>query len=314
MLKPISQMPASLRSHTRYPEDLFRIQRSVYSTFHIDDPRVLYSKSDIWAIPTEPNALPQKAVTNADGTITPSNQQMDPYFVVMKMPKGVSSEDSKTLKDEFLLMSPLAPIKREGQNILGWMCARCDGEHYGELVLYRFPQQASVNGPSQVIAFVNNDPVISPQLTPLRLAGSTANFGNLLVIPVEKSLLYIAPLYVESTTGATGLPKLEKVVVAYGDRVVMEDSLPKALADLFPTDAKSDAETTSKTETSTLPANGDKRNQPVSESVRNLILKATAEYSRAQQKLKAGDFAGYGASMKDVERELNSLKQAAGVK
>ena len=323
LLKPISEMPASLRSHTRYPEDLFRIQRSVYAAFHVDDPRVFYFKEDTWAIPTEPNALPKQAAT--DGTATsPEIKQMDPYFVILRMPNGLTPAEVKAgqsvsgtpSKEEFLLMSPLAPIKREGQNILGWMCARCDGDRYGELVLYRFPQQVSVNGPSQVVAYMNNDPVISPQLTPLRLAGSNANFGNLLVIPIEKSLLYIAPLYIESTSGATGLPKLEKVVVAFGDRVAMSDTLPKALAELFPPDGSSQTSTPDpkKDNNAKTPSTSGGAAQPVSETVRNLIRKASVEYSAAQQKLKAGDFSGYGAGMKEVERQLNSLKQAAGVK
>ena len=210
-------------------------------------------------------------------------------------------------------MSPLAPIKREKQNILGWMCARCDGENYGQLVLYRFPQQISVNGPSQVIAYINNDPVISPQLTPLRLAGSNANFGNLLVIPVQNSLLYIAPLYVESTSGATGLPKLEKVVLAYGDRVVMGETLEKALADMFPGGGIAVEEGTT-----SAPVVANSSNKPVSQSVvpqniRNLIQKVGVEYSAAQQKLKAGDFAGYGVAIKAMERDLADLRRAAGI-
>src|SRR5207237_10520133 len=127
------------------------------------------------------------------------------------------------------------------QNRLGWMCARCDGPHYGALLLYRFPQSATVRGPSQVIAMANSDTSISKELSLLRSGGSGATFGNLLVIPVEKSLLYVAPLYVESTSGATSLPKLQKVVVAFGDRVAMEDTLPAALADLFPAGSASSA-------------------------------------------------------------------------
>ena len=320
LLKPISLMPASLRAHTRYPEDIFRLQRSVYATFHVDDPRVFYSRDDTWAIPTEPNA--QQSPAKSDGSpTTVSEQQMDPYYVIMKLPGDRSQKSSQTNKidsaveksqEEFLLMSPLAPIKREKQNILGWMCARCDGDNYGQLVLYRFPQHVSVNGPSQVIAYINNDPVISPQLTPLRLAGSNANFGNLLVIPVQNSLLYIAPLYVESTTGATGLPKLEKVVVAYGDRVTMGATLEKAMADMFPSGGNVVEEGTSP------PVVENSSNKPVAQAavpqnIRNLIQKAGVEYSAAQQKLKAGDFAGYGLAIKAMERELADLKKAAGI-
>jgi uncharacterized membrane protein (UPF0182 family) len=213
-------------------------------------------------------------------------------------------------------MSPLAPIKREGQNILGWMCARCDGEHYGQLVLYRFPQQVSVNGPSQVIAYINNDPVISPELTPLRLAGSTATFGNLLVIPVERSLLYIAPLYVESTSGATGLPKLQKVVVAFGERVAMEDTLPKALADLFPAESGAGpggAGNGPPGPTAGTPAPPSAGPSAVPPAVRTLIQQVAAKYDAAKQKLKSGDLAGYAASMKEVEQSLDALRRQANL-
>lgn len=209
-------------------------------------------------------------------------------------------------------MSPLSPIKRENQNILGWMCARCDGDRYGQLVLYRFPQQASVNGPSQVIAFINNDPVISSQLSLLRSGGSSATFGNLLVIPVEKSLLSIAPLYIESTSGATGLPKLQKVVVAFGQRVAMADTLPKALTELF--GAGGTTRETENTPTGPSPANPPPgAPSMVSQEVRNLIAKASVQYETARQKLKAEDWAGYGAATKELERTLNDLRRVTGV-
>jgi len=305
LLQPLDRLSPGMRAHMRYPEDLFWLQRSVYAAYHVDDPRIFYFREDSWAIPTEPNAdaNAQKEGTNA--------KQMEPYYVIMRLPTMAADQPAlaKRNSEEFLLMSPLAPARRESQNILGWMCARCDGEHYGELVLYRFPQQVSVNGPSQVIAYVNNDPNISPRLTPLRLAGSNANFGNLLVIPVEKSLLYIAPLYVESTSGATGLPKLQKVVVAFGDRVAMEDTLSGALSDLFPGDGSTPA-----------PAAGSVRppgtspgvsSAPVPSQVRSTVLRLTSEYDAARKRLKSGDLEGYAAGMKAVEKTLDQLRQQA---
>ena len=316
LLLPLDRMPAGLRAHIRYPEDLFRLQRSVYAAYHVDDPRIFYFREDSWAIPTEPNV---DSTAQREGN---APKDMEPYYVIMRLPEAADKRPNagKPNAEEFLLMSPLAPAKREAQNILGWMCARCDGEHYGELVLYRFPQQVSVNGPSQVIAFVNNDPNISQRLTPLRLGGSNANFGNLLVIPVEKSLLYIAPLYVESTTGATGLPKLQKVIVAFGDRVAMEDTLAAALADLFPAGSTSPLYPPKLGDKgpgggASTPKSGDKGASggasPVPPQIRATVQRLTTQYESARRKLKSGDLAGYAAEMKGVEEILDSLKRQA---
>lgn len=306
LLEPITKLPAGLRAHLRYPEDMFRLQRSVYATYHVDDPRVFYLKEDAWAVPNEPNM--------EQGTQTAA-RQMEPYYVIMRLPdvKGASGGS-----EEFVLMSPLAPVKREDQNILGWMCARCDGEHYGELVLYRFPQSASTEGPSQVVQRINSDKVISPQLSLLRSGGSTATLGNLLVIPVEKSLLYIAPLYVESTNSVSKLPKLQKVIVAFGSSVVMEDTLDKALAALFPGGNTGGSADSSPDGGATNPPDNTNSSPPqpnpnVTPQLRTLIDRATKQYDAAQIKLKQGDFAGYGTVTKQLQETLTALRRAAGV-
>lgn len=330
ILKPISTLPAGLAAHLRYPEDLFRIQRGIYGTYHVDDPRVFYLKEDVWAVPNEPNS----------DANTP-NKQMEPYYVVMRLPdlkegsmRGTSSilpvqhnhvssapADSASgvvqtgsSREEFLLMSPLSPVNKEDQNILGWMCARCDPEHYGQLVLYRFPQQASVLGPSQIVQRINSDKVISPQLSLLRSGGSAAALGNMLVIPVERSLLYVAPLYVEATGNANKLPKLQKVVVAYGDNVAMDDTLDRALAQLFPGYGPAGTppaggntaagDTTSAT--ASAPYVGKVPNE-----VRTLIHQAATQYDGAQKKLKQGDFAGYGDAIRQMQQTLQALRKAA---
>ncbi len=207
--------------------------------------------------------------------------------------------------EEFLLMSPLAPVNREGQNILGWMCARCDAGHYGELVLYRFPQKVSVSGPNQIAQLINSDTVISPQLSLLRSGGSTATMGNLLVIPIDTSLLYIAPLYVEATSSAIKLPQLQKVIVAFGQKVAMEDTLDKALADLFPSNGQAPSEPGAVT-----PPPGSAPHSPA--GIQELINRAGSEYQAASERLKAGDFAGYGAKIKEMGATLADLKRAAG--
>jgi uncharacterized protein len=189
------------------------------------------------------------------------------------------------------------------------MCARYDAPNYGELRLYRFPQKAAVNGPSQVISLLNSEPTISKELSLLRQSGSSARFGNVLALPIEKSLLYIAPLYIEATNSAN-IPQLQRVVVAFGQRVVMEPTLEEALARLFPGYG---GKTTPTNETPTEPI----PSKPlpigtVSAPLKSLIDRASSQYDAAQQKLKAGDFAGYGAATKELERTLRDLKQAAG--
>ena len=314
LLKPLAELPKSLTAHLRYPEDLFRLQRSVYATYHVEDPRVFYLKEDAWSIPTEPN--PAASAPAAPGTASdsaPAAAQMEPYYIMMRLPEMGSGDSIQNPKskiqngEEFLLMSPMAPIKREDKNMLGWMCARCDPAHYGELRLYRFPQNASVNGPTQIISLVNSDKTISPQLSLLRQGGSKANFGNLLVIPLGNSLLYVAPLYIESTNA--NLPQLQKVVVALGSRVAMENTLELALARLFP----GYGEGTGNGEPGA--GGAEPVQNPKSKiqnlTVRALIERASAQYQDGQQKLRSGDFAGYGTASKALEATLNELRRAS---
>jgi len=304
LLRPLAEMPAGLRAHLRYPEDLFRLQRTVYASYHVDDPRVFYLKEDAWAIPIEPNADPsvvKRSDVAGDPPIVSTQKRMEPYYVIMRLPEAPHGQT------EFLLMSPLSPINREQQNILGWMCARCDPGHYGELVLYRFPQSASVAGPSQIVQLINSDRVISPQLSLLRQGGSSATLGNMLVIPVEKSLLYIAPLYVEASSQTTKLPQLQKVIVAFGGRAVMEDTLDRALAALFPGGEAAPSPPGS-TNSETLPP-GPASNIPG--ALRSLIERASTQYDAAQTKLAARDLVGYATAMKEFEKTLADLRRAS---
>ena len=304
LLRPLAEMPAGLRAHLRYPEDLFRLQRTVYASYHVDDPRVFYLKEDAWAIPIEPNADPsvvKRSDVAGDPPIVSTQKRMEPYYVIMRLPEAPHGQT------EFLLMSPLSPINREQQNILGWMCARCDPSHYGELVLYRFPQSASVAGPSQIVQLINSDRVISPQLSLLRQGGSSATLGNMLVIPVEKSLLYIAPLYVEASSQTTKLPQLQKVIVAFGGRAVMEDTLDRALAALFPGGEAAPSPPGS-TNSETLPP-GPASNIPG--ALRSLIERASTQYDAAQAKLAGRDLVGYATAMKEFEKTLADLRRAS---
>ena len=207
LFTPGGEMPDDIRRHLRYPEDLFSIQAETLSVYHMTEPQIFYNKEDVWQIATE--------TKGGEDTI------VEPYYLVMALP-GVGEE-------EFVLLQPFTPVTK--QNMVSWMAARMDGDKYGELVVIAFPKDKLVFGPAQVEARINNDPVISSQLTLWDQAGSEVIRGNLLVIPVEDSLIYVEPLYLQSESGA--IPELTRVIVAYGDVVVMEKDLPTALDTIF---------------------------------------------------------------------------------
>ncbi len=201
-------MPEGLKTHMRYPEDLFKIQSQIYTTYHMNDTNVFYNKEDAWQIPYEIYGSNEKV-------------RVEPYYIIMKLP-----DESR---DEFVLMTTFTPIKKD--NMVAWLAARSDGEHYGKLLLYKFPKDKLVYGPLQIEAKIDQDSEISQQLTLWSQQGSHVARGNLLVIPVGESLLYIEPLYMQAETGQ--LPELKRVIVSDGERVVMERDLGTALVELF---------------------------------------------------------------------------------
>jgi len=216
MFKPLEAMPAKLRQHIRYPEDLFSIQSEQLLTYHMTDPQVFYNREDQWQIPTEIYGSQPKPV--------------EPYYLIMKLPTAQS--------EEFILLHPFTPTQRN--NLIAWLAARSDGEEYGKLLLYRFPKQQLVFGPEQIDARINADPVISQAISLWNRQGSRALQGNLLVIPIERSLLYVEPLYLEAERNS--LPTLVRVIVAYENRIVMTQTLEQALQSIFqPTPPKTPA-------------------------------------------------------------------------
>jgi hypothetical protein len=281
LFKPLEQMPASLRAHIRYPEGLFRIQADMYRTYHMQDPLVFYNKEDLWAIPNE----------SADG----QPNQMEPYYVIMRL--------SGDTKEEFMLMLPFTPAKR--QNMVAWMTAKSDGADYGTRLIYRFPKDKLIYGPEQIHARLNQDPVISSQLSLLNQRGSRVLWGNLLVIPVEKSLLYVQPMYLLAEQSQ--IPQLKKVVVATGNSLAMEASLGEALTRVF---SGLGTSITGATTTTTAPTTGTSS----STDVAALAKEANEHYLKAQDALKVADWATYGAEMKALQQTLDKLMQATGQK
>jgi hypothetical protein len=206
--KSFDLMPDGLKKHVRYPEDLFNVQSAIYNTYHMDNVKVFYNKEDAWQIPNEVYGTGQQV-------------PVDPYYIIIKLP----GEE----REEFVLMRSVTPIRKD--NMVAWLAARSDGDHYGELLLYKFPKEKLVYGPLQIEAKFDQDAVISQQLTLWSQQGSRVTRGNLLVIPIEDSILYIEPLYIQAETGQ--LPELKRVLVSDGKRVVMEEDLDKALVALF---------------------------------------------------------------------------------
>ena len=206
--KSFDLMPGGLKKHVRYPEDLFNVQSAIYNTYHMDNVKVFYNKEDAWQIPNEVYGTGQQV-------------PVDPYYIIIKLPGEA--------KEEFVLMRSVTPIRKD--NMVAWLAARSDGDHYGELLLYKFPKEKLVYGPLQIEAKFDQDAVISQQLTLWSQQGSRVTRGNLLVIPLEDSILYIEPLYIQAETGQ--LPELKRVLVSDGERVVMEEDLDKALVALF---------------------------------------------------------------------------------
>ncbi len=279
---PLSAMPADLRAHIRYPEGYFKIQASKYSVFHMTDPRVFYNREDLWRV----------ARANARGPATP----MSPYYTIMKLP-GVSKTE------EFILMVPFTPARK--QNMIAWMAARCDAPNYGQVVVFTFPKQKLVYGPQQIESRIDQQPSISQQLTLWNQAGSRVVRGTLLVIPVNNSLLYVEPLYLAAEAGG-GLPQLERVIVSYSNRVVMQDTLDDALAQIF-----GGSVSTSATEIASAVASkpgAPAANSPaLSAQTGSLIHQANQHYLRALTLERQGNWAGYGQEIQKLGQALQQL-------
>src|SRR5450759_2185215 len=290
-----SEMPPALQAHLRYPEGLFDVQAEVYTTYHVDNPDVLYNKGDQWAIP-------QNVALSGAGP-------MQPYYVIMKLPGAA--------KEEFLLMLPFVPNGR--QNMISWLGARSDMPEYGKSLNFVFSKSSTVFGPSQVEATINQDPDISSQRTLWGQQGSQVIMGNLLVVPVEDSLLYVQPLYLQSTQ--TQLPQLKRVIVFYrapapaggqGNAqqvVAMRPTLAEALTAAFGQGFSSgNASGGTGTGGTGTPGTGGTGGVTINAQARTLIARASAEFDAAQKALQAGDFAGYGRQITALQTTLRDLQ------
>jgi uncharacterized membrane protein (UPF0182 family) len=283
VFRPMEEMPADLRAHIRYPDDLFRVQTSLYTTYHMSDPETFYHREDQWQIPT----------------LARGETSRDPFLrhMIMRLP-GESSE-------EFIVMTPFTP--RQKDNLAAWMVARSDGEQYGQLVVYRFPRQSLVFGPNQVANRMNQNTEISRQLSLWDQRGSQVVFGNLLVIPIEEALIFVRAIYLRAEGGR--IPELKRVVVAYQNQVVMEETLQEGLGRLFgtgPGPAPTDLE-----------APGQPAPQPPAlagtpQEISELIAEAGRRYRQAVEAQREGNWADYGEEIRRLGEILEQLRATTG--
>jgi len=263
--KPISEMPGDLKKHVRYPRDLFRIQTAMYATYHMNDPKVFYNKEDLWEVPVH------------------NDKAMDANYLIIKLPEEK--------KEEFVILVPYTPAKRD--NLAAWFAARCDEQNYGKLLVFTFPRDRLVFGPRQIDARIDQNSYISQQLSLWNQRGSTVIRGKLLIIPIEKSLLYIQPLFLAAEDKG-GLPELRRVIVAYENDVVMEENLEQALTALFGGRKVS-------TPSASVPAQTQKM------TIQDLAKEAEQIFERAKSLQKQGDWAGYGENLKKLEQILKQM-------
>lgn len=260
LFKPLDEMPEDLRRHLRYPQDLFQAQVEKYNTYHMTVPQVFYNAEDLWMAPRE----------KYGGEVI----QMQPYYVLMKLP----NED----RLQFLLMTPLTPANRA--NMIAWMAARNDFPDYGQLIVYKLSKERLILGPMQVEAKIDQDTLISQRLSLWDQRGSRVIRGNLLVIPIEQSFLYVEPVYLIAEDSA--IPQLKRIIVSDGERVAMKPSLEEAISVVFGTGEQPLADTTVLVDADQSP-------------------QARAALKAAEDALRIGDWEGFGKAM-------NMLKSLLG--
>ena len=275
--RPLSEMPKSLISHLRYPEDIFTLQTTAYTIYHMGEPQIFYNKEDQWEIPS----------IAPEGESTDSNNlsAIAPRHIIMKLPEEK--------EEEYILMLPFTP--RGKDNLSAWMVARNDRQNYAKLLVYRFPKQKLIFGPKQVIARINQDAEISRQITLWDQRGSQVIKGPLLVIPIEESLIYVQPLYLKADAGK--IPELKRVIVAYKNKIAMEETLEEGLAKIFGTDTTEAEEK-------------EKKEKPIAtappQNIQGIISQAIDTYENALRAQREGNWTRYG---EEIKRLGEILKQ-----
>lgn len=279
LFKNMSKMPESLKSHLRYPNSLFEIQASVYTKYHMKEPKVFYQKEDLWDISNQ-----------IYGT---SEKKMEPSYYIFRLP---GEEEA-----EFINMVPFTPKSK--QNMTAIMMARNDGKNYGQLVVYKLPKNKTVYGPMQIEAQIDQNTEISKEFSLWNSSGSKYRRGDIFVIPIDESLLYVEPVYLEASNQA--IPEVKRVIVAYEDRIAYQPTLAGALEELFGEGASKGA---SGSDNGSSKNDGDALGKT---SLKDLAKKAGQAYEKAINAQKQGDWKSYGEYLKEVQKYLNLLTNAS---
>jgi uncharacterized membrane protein (UPF0182 family) len=259
LFRDLTQMPKDLKAHLRYPEELFTIQADMYRTYHMIDPQVFYNQEDLWASPMEKYA----------GAAT----EMRPYYILMRLPG--------TKELQYLLMTPFTPKNRD--NMIAWMAAKCDFPQYGQVLVYQLPKERLTFGPIQVEAMIDQNTLISEQLSLWDQRGSRVIRGNLIVIPIENAFLYVEPVYL--TAEGTNIPQLKRVIVISGSRVVMAPTLHKAIEAVFGAPQPEVVKTTA-------PAGLDP------------LTRAREDLKKAEEAMRQGKWEDFGRAMQQLKQSL----------
>jgi len=275
LFKPFSAMPDFLKAHIRYPTDLFTIQTKMYNVYHMTDPKVFYNQEDYWEVPNE--------------IYNDTQQKMFPYYIIMRLPEKK--------EEEFILMLPLTPSKKD--NMIAWICARCDAPNYGDLLVYSLPKDKLVYGPMQIEARINQKPDISAELTLWGQEGSQVIKGNQLVIPINNSFIYVEPVYLQSEEGQ--IPELKRVIVIFKDQIEMKKTLDSVLQAIF---NKSGLQGNTPHSLSTI-----KGDTIANASVLSEAQEALNHYNKALDYLKQDNWAGYGKELQKMKDILDKMTQ-----
>lgn len=274
LFKDGKDMPEGIRKHIRYPNSLLKIQAGVYTKYHMDQVKVFYQDEDLWDIAHQIYGTEEK--------------EMNPSYFIFELP------DEK--KAEFINMIPFTPKSK--QNMTAIMMARNDGNRYGQLLVYKFPKNKTVYGPMQIEAQIDQNTEISKEFSLWNSSGSKYRRGDLFVIPINHSIMYVEPVYLEASNQA--IPEMKRVIVAYGDKIAYESTLEDALADLFGEDENSG-------QSQSASASSGKKNSGKS-NTKKLIQKANEAYENAVNAQKSGNWKKYGDYLDELEKYLNQLE------
>ena len=290
------EVPDDLRAHFRYPEDLFRVQTSMWGKYHINDPDDFYNGADAWDVALSPGAgTGGTTATTVAGATATRSERMEPYYLQMRLP----GEE----REEFLILRPFVPVSRGNngtQLLTSFMVAKSDPDNYGQLETFVMPRSNLPDGPEIVAATMRSDPQVAQLETLLGQEGSDLKFGNLILVPIEQSLLFVQPIYVESES--TRIPELERVIVSYQGRVVLESTLQEGLIDLF-----GDAPETLEED----PGESDP-DEPDVLTVADLLDRAAAAFEEAQAALDEGDLGTYQDKVEEAQGYINDARELTG--